>query len=493
MKAINFHHKRSLPAEKDLHRLHGLIALLPGKPGRHHWKALPFGDRLHAQLGKRKAACKPGDLESVTLPGDPPIPVQILFIPEKHDAFQRLTLARKAVSAALSVKPAHLALLCTEDDKKGREFFIALIRAALAANAELPSYKREKPPAPSLERITYAGIGARLPTDRLVAEAEGNELARQLTLEPANKLTPALYLRRIRRLARENGWRTTFFDSAALKRKKAGAFLAVTQASRQQDAGIVHLRYQPGGARGTRVALVGKGICFDTGGINLKTARYMQDMNEDMAGSAAALGVLLALSRMGVDFPVDCWLALAQNHIGPDAYKPSDVVTACNGTTIEVVHSDAEGRMVLADTLALATRRKPSAVIDFATLTGACVYSLSSRYSGVFTNCDALLNPLLEAGRRSGERVWPFPLDDDYDDALESKIADVRQCALEGEADHILAARFLKRFVAEVPWIHIDLAASRHAGGLAHIPTDVTGFGVHYAVELLLGDYLQNL
>ena len=143
--------------------------------------------------------------------------------------------------------------------------------------------------------------------------------------------------------------------------------------------------------------------------------------------------------------------------------------------------------MVLADTLALASKEKPQLMIDYATLTGACIYALSSRYSGAFSNRESLHASLTAAGRDSGERVWPFPLDKDFDDALKSDIADTLQCSLEGEADHILATRFLKRFVDEkINWVHVDLAASNHKGGLGHIPTDTTGFGVRYTLNLLL-------
>lgn len=143
--------------------------------------------------------------------------------------------------------------------------------------------------------------------------------------------------------------------------------------------------------------------------------------------------------------------------------------------------------MVLADTLALACKEKPQLLIDYATLTGACIYSLSSRYSGVFSNRDTLHATLTTAGRDSGERVWPFPLDKDFDEDLKSTIADTKQCTLEGEADHILAARFLNRFVdSKINWVHVDLAASNRKGGLGHIPTDTTGFGVRYTLNLLL-------
>ncbi|MDX5410716.1 MAG: leucyl aminopeptidase family protein, partial [Thauera sp.] len=269
---------------------------------------------------------------------------------------------------------------------------------------------------------------------------------------------------------------------------KAGAFLAVTQASERDDGGLLRLSYRPKGhAKKPGLALIGKGICFDTGGVNLKSAKSMHGMHEDMEGSAVALGTLLALSLLKVDFAVDCWLALAENHIGPQAYKPNDVVTASDGTRIEIVHTDAEGRMVLADALAIAARDKPALMLDYATLTGACVYALSTRYSGVFGNREELLALLTDTGRHCGERVWPFPMDADFDAALKSDIADIKQCTLDSEADHILAARFLNRFVpADVPWLHVDLSAGNHKGGLAHIPGDVTGFGVTLTVQALL-------
>ena len=241
------------------------------------------------------------------------------------------------------------------------------------------------------------------------------------------------------------------------------------------------------------MALVGKGICFDTGGTNLKSARGMQYMHEDMLGSAVAIGTLLALTRIGVAFSVDCWLAITENRLSPAAYKPQDVVTASNGTTIEVIHTDAEGRMALADALALASREKPQLIIDYATLTGACVNAVTERYSGAFTNRRVLETALVRAGRASGERVWPFPLDSDFDEPLESQIADIKQCVIENEGDHILAARFLSRFVGDdTPWIHIDLASARKKGGLGHVPTDVTGFGVRYSLALLLDERLAQ-
>ena len=161
------------------------------------------------------------------------------------------------------------------------------------------------------------------------------------------------------------------------------------------------------------------------------------------------------------------------------------MITALNGTTIEIVHTDAEGRMVLSDTLTLAAREKPDLIVDFATLTGSMHVALGDRYSGFFATSEELAKRAVAAGLASGERVWPFPLDEDYDTALESHIADVKQCSMEGEADHILGARLLKRFTDERPWIHVDLSGSSCKGGLGAVGTDVTGFGVAWGTQLL--------
>lgn len=211
----------------------------------------------------------------------------------------------------------------------------------------------------------------------------------------------------------------------------------------------------------------------------------MLGMHEDMNGSAVALGILLAATRADLALEIDCWLAIAQNHLSPSAYKQNDVITALNGLTIEIIHTDAEGRMVLADTLTLAAKQKPDVIIDFATLTGSMHTALGSRYSGIFSNQDSLAHKAVSAGKKSGERVCAFPMDPDYDANLKSNIADVKQCALDGEFDHILAARFLNQFVNDLPWIHVDLSASSHKDGLGAVGSDVTGFGVSWAIELI--------
>jgi leucyl aminopeptidase len=479
---------------------HLLVLLPPLKKGSQKppaWPNFPYSEQLQKRWKDRTASVKEQALLVTDLPNNNATRVFLTTASANSNAFKRLNQAREIIAAALVDNPDSLVLVMPGlDEEQQTQCAETLISAALAACHSLPSFSKKHPAARKLKAIHIYGCEAKLDTRRLLTEADGNNLARSLTALPPNKLAPKDYLKQIRILAKTQGWKLEFLDHKALLRKKAGAFLAVSQGSDHKDAGIVHLSYRPstaGAAKNLhRLALVGKGICFDTGGTNLKPAKFMHGMHEDMQGSAVALGTLLTLSQLKVPFAIDCWLALAENHIGPNAYKQNDVVTACNGTTIEVMHTDAEGRMVLADTLALAARSKPDLIIDYATLTGTCIYALGTHYSGVFTNRDRLRETLIEAGRDSGERVWPFPMDEDFDTALESQVADIKQCTLGGEPDHILAARFLQRFVDERPWIHIDLAAGNNKGGLAHIPSDITGFGVRFTVKLLLDKVLDK-
>ncbi|HTN93239.1 MAG TPA: leucyl aminopeptidase family protein [Gallionella sp.] len=392
---------------------------------------------------------------------------------------------RKALQLLLDEQPAGIAIVVQGDAAQRKQAAEAAVYAAWVNGASLPLHKKKPDQRKPLQKIALYGFSDKKIFDGLKAQAEGNLLCRTLTVLPPNELTPGLYRKRIRDLAGQNGWQLKEFDLKTLRKMGAGAFVAVAQGSSEEDAAIVHLRYKNPKAKQT-VALVGKGICFDTGGYNLKPARYMHGMHEDMNGSAVALGILLAATQQKLPVNIDCWLAIAQNHIGPKAYKQNDIVKALNGTTIEIMHTDAEGRMVLSDTLTLASRAKPSLLIDFATLTGSMHVALGTRYSGVLGNRDELLQKAVQAGQQSGERLCAFPLDEDYEPALDSKVADIKQCTLDGEADHILAARFLKRFVEhDVPWLHVDLSASRCEGGLGSIAGEVTGFGVGWGLRML--------
>jgi leucyl aminopeptidase len=420
---------------------------------------------------------------------DDALPMVVALAKGSMSAFERLTLATRIWKELTPVSGAKV-LIASQDltATQSQAMLEALTAAALAATAPMPVMKSKPAKAIEPPQLTLLSEGPEVDTAQSIAIDRGNHVARWLTTLPPNVLHTSSYRKALRDLARSEGWAFSFIDEGALKRLNAGAFLAVTRANEHREAGIVRLRYRaPGGTRARKkLALVGKGICFDTGGINLKPHKSMYQMHEDMQGSAVAVGTLLALSRLEVPYDIDCWLAITENQIGPNAFRPQEVVRAVNGVTIQVAHSDAEGRMVLADTLAIASREKPDLIIDFATLTGSCVTALTERYSGAFTNRPEWHSAIEAAGRDSGERVWPFPMDEDFDSDLDSSIADILQCTPDSKGDHILAARFLNRFVpAETPWIHIDLAASNRSGGLAHVPTDFTGFGVRYTTQLL--------
>jgi leucyl aminopeptidase len=393
--------------------------------------------------------------------------------------FERLSTLRKATMLLLDETPKTLAIvpLGVDDDTLADALYVALVNGV-----PLPQQKKKMPMA--LKEITLPRRPAS--ADFCIALAKANLLARELTALPPNKLDPAHYRERLRALAKEKKFAIEEYDFRKLKKMGAGAFCAVAQGSDGDGGGaaIVHLSWQPKKAAKS-LALVGKGICYDTGGHNLKPAKYMAGMHEDMNGSAVALSILSAAAELNLPVRIDCWLAIAKNHISPAAYAQGDIVTALNGTTIEVAHTDAEGRMVLADTLALAAKNKPGLMIDFATLTGSMTVALGTRYSGVFASADELAAHAVAAGKASGERVCVFPQDADYEPALDSKVADIKQCTLDGEADHILAARFLGRFVGKTPWIHMDLSAASCAGGLGAVATDTTGFGVSWGLALL--------
>ena len=442
----------------------------------------PYLALLEATLARRKK--KWADLAKAPISVDAGgALVAWVMVDAKQSVFEQQTAMRKALAALLSEEPAAITIAVLGDAAQRKAAAQLAVYTAWINGFKLPERKKSNK-INNLKSIVLFGHSAADGFAAQRAQAEGNVLCRELTVLPPNELTPGAYRARVKALARQHGWKHEEFDFNRLRKMGAGAFCAVAQGGDERDAAIVHVQYRHRAAKKT-VALVGKGICFDTGGHNLKPARYMQGMHEDMNGSAAALGILLAATRAKSQVNIDCWMALAQNHLSPRAYKQNEVVRALNGTTIEVVHTDAEGRMVLSDTLTLAARKKPDLIVDFATLTGSMHVALGSRYSGVFATSETLARDAVAAGSASGERVCVFPMDDDYDAALDSSIADVKQCTMDGEADHILAARLLQRFTDKRPWIHVDLSAHSCKGGLGAVASDTNGFGVGWGLALL--------
>lgn len=463
-----------------------LLVVMPESAGRESLASLPESGRwkdLHAREKPRA-----GTVRTTALANRRQTMAVLGFLGAQASAFERLALAGRMLKEAAARSPECLGLAAIGTSATIETGLEALLSASLAQAFALPSFKADTAGQRRIRRIVLPPRPD-LDLRHVRACAGGTNLARWLTALPPNILDSRGYRSSLTRLARRHGLTMRWLGEAALRRAGANAFLAVASANEHPAAGIAHLAYRPGrrSAASPDLALVGKGVVFDTGGVNLKPHRSMLEMHTDMGGSAVALATLIALAELRAPIAADAWLAITENHIGPRAYRPQEVVRAANGLTIQVVHTDAEGRMALADTLALASRTRPRLMIDFATLTGACVYSLTERMSGVFANRRALADALVAAGRASGERVWSFPFDADFDADLDSHAADILQCAVEGKGDHILAARFLNRFVPqEIPWAHVDLSSATRTGGLGHINTDVTGFGVRFALELIV-------
>lgn len=445
-------------------------------------KDIPQGDLLAATLKRRDMKVEEFAKSFVTANTANGGLVSWVMLDFDKDTFALHTQVRKAMQPLLDEQPNILSIAVFGANAQ-RAAELAVYGAWV--NGALLPVNKKKDERKALQKIALYGCEDKKTFDMLNARAAGNLLCRELTVLAPNELTPATYRQRVKILAKDNKWKHEAFDMKALRKMGAGAFVAVAQGSHDEDAAIVHLTYKHPKAKQT-VALVGKGICFDTGGHNLKPSRYMYNMHTDMNGSAVALGILLAASQQKLAVNIDCWLAIAQNHIGPNAFKQNDIVTALNGTTIEIVHTDAEGRMVLADTLTLASRAKPDVLLDFATLTGSMKSALGHRYAGVLGNRAELLQQAVHIGQQEGERLCAFPMDADYEAELESKVADIKQCSPDGEADHILATRFLLRFVEhDTPWLHVDLSTCRCPGGLGAVATEVTGFGVGWGLEML--------
>ena len=439
-----------------------------------------------------KAVMKRRDLKTDAMTQSP-LAVQLpggtlaVYVMLKAEAtpFETHEAIRKALSVLLGEHPKAVTLAVFGDDAFKARTAEAAVYTALVNAVSLPSRKSKTDAV--LKTVQLFGHKSADGFARVKALAEGNTLTRSLTVQGPDELTPGVYRKRIKVLAKQYGWTVEEYGFDKLKKMGAGAFCAVAQGSPAKDAAIVRISYKGAKTKAKKVAFVGKGICFDTGGHNLKPAKYMQGMHEDMNGSAVVLGILAAASKMKLPVALDGWVALAENHISPEAYRQNEVVKALNGTTIEIVHTDAEGRMVLADTLTLAAKAKPDLIADFATLTGSMHYALGSRMSGVFATSSALAHQASRAAMASGERIVVFPYPEDYDSALDSSVADVKQCSMEGEADHILATRFLSRFVGDTPWLHMDLSGHNCKGGLGAVMSDANGFGVAWGIALLDG------
>ncbi|MFO7653263.1 MAG: leucyl aminopeptidase [Candidatus Krumholzibacteriia bacterium] len=322
------------------------------------------------------------------------------------------------------------------------------------------------------------------------AFAAGTLLARRLVNLPANHLTPADLADEARRLAAHHGYSARILGPRQLERAGMGAILGVSRGSRQEPRLII-LKTRQAPRRAVKVALVGKGVTFDSGGISLKPGPKMEEMKADMAGGAAVLGAALILARLQVPVDLRVLIPAVENLPDGDAIKPADVLTTAAGKTVEVLNTDAEGRLILADALHLACAGKPDHVIDIATLTGACQIALGEHFAGLMGHSGELNDILVQAGGETFERVWPLPVIDEHRKAMEGTISDLKNLGgREGGA--LTAAAFLSHFVPpEIPWAHLDMAGTALGDGKDGLgPRGATGYGARLlarAVQILAG------
>ena len=301
-------------------------------------------------------------------------------------------------------------------------------------------------------RIDAVRVGA----ERGRVSAEATVWARDMANEPSNFLTPSELADRARQIAQAEGLEFEVFEREQMQQMGMGALLGVAQGSQQQPKLIV-LRYRGGAPESKSLGLVGKGITFDSGGISIKPSQGMEEMKGDMAGGADVIAAIRALAQLKAKLNVTAIVPATENMPGGSAQRPGDVVRAMNGKTIEVVNTDAEGRLILADALCYARKLELSPVVDVATLTGAMSITLGKVAFGAMTNSKSLLRRIQQAARAAGERVWQLPLFDDYMEKLDSEVADIKNVGGR-EAGSITAALFLKQFIDDTPWVHLDIA-----------------------------------
>ncbi len=390
---------------------------------------------------------------------------------DPHALMRRIGAAGRALVAE-RVRTATLSLPAGLPEETAQAVILGLHRSLY----RFDRYRsRAGSPAP---RVTVTGASAawRSAAEQAVPLAEGIALARDLINTPAEDMGPDELEEAARKVAHDAGLRITVHDAKACRRMGMGAITAVGRASARPPRMIV-LEYRGGPKPGDALALCGKGIVFDTGGLDLKSADSMLLMKKDMGGAATLLGVAWAVGRLRPSRPVRFYLAVAENAIGGNAIRPGDVVRALDGTTIEIGNTDAEGRLVLADAVSLAVREKAARIVDAATLTGAALVALGRIRVPLVGNDDRLLSDIEAAAQASGEKVWRFPSDDEYKDLFKSKIADLKNTGRAGEGAGVLTGGlFIGHFAGKTPWAHLDMSPASWSDGAHDLgPAGATG------------------
>jgi len=399
------------------------------------------------------------------------------------NSFRRAAAA--FVRAAWRAERAGLALADAAPDSLDRR----AVAQAVAEGASLAAYRftnyKSDPDGCRLEWVGVAGLGGKRladGVDRGEVVAGAVRLARDLVNEPPGSLIPKVLAAAAERVAGEVGLEVEVLDEKQCRRMGLGGISGVGQGSTNPPR-LVKLTYTPSNPRST-IALVGKGITFDSGGLSIKTGEGMMTMKTDMSGAAAVLGAMSALPSVQPRTQVVGFMCIAENMPSGSAIRPGDVLKIRNGKTVEVLNTDAEGRLVLADGLSLAAEEEPAAIIDVATLTGACMIALGNKIAGLMGTNDDLLGQIEEAAQRAGEPVWRLPLPGDYRKQLDSDVADVKNIGGGRYGGALVAGLFLKEFAGDVPWAHLDIAGpARSEDDDGYLAKGGTGFGVRTLIE----------
>ncbi|MEO6987768.1 MAG: leucyl aminopeptidase [Aquihabitans sp.] len=368
----------------------------------------------------------------------------------------------------------------------------AVAAEALAEGLALGAYGfadyKAPPETTVIETVTIVAKGGKKVTEaveRGVATANAVALVRDLVNTPGGDLTPSVFAAEAVELAAEHGLEVDVLGRTGLEAGGFGGLLGVARGSAQEPQ-LVKLTYRPEGKAKGRVALVGKGVTFDSGGLSIKPSGSMEWMKTDMAGAATVMATMTLVSWVAPRMEVTAYLPLTDNMLGPDATRVGDVLRTRNGKTVEVLNTDAEGRLILADALALAVEEEPDAIIDVATLTGACMVALGDRTAGLMGNNEALSERLLDAANAAGEAVWPLPLPEHLRKPLDSEVADLRNIGTGSFGGALTAGIFLQEFVGDVPWAHLDIAGPSNAtSAYDEMTKGGTGFGVRTLANLL--------
>jgi leucyl aminopeptidase len=405
----------------------------------------------------------------------------------KRDRFDAAEMRKLAGATLRSLKSKGIRsiVLTLDEPFRSDDFAAAAIEGALLADLETVQYKTD-PKKNEKQVASFAVLGAsRSAADRGRVLAEAQNFTRSLANEPANVLTPLVLAERAREMAAGQGLECEVLDQDRMRQLGMGSLLAVAMGSAEPPALIV-VRYKPATplASPDHLGLIGKGVTFDTGGISIKPADGMDKMRYDMAGGAAVLGAMRAIAQLKPSIPVTALIPAVENMPGSRAQRPGDIVTTLSGKTVEVLNTDAEGRMILIDALTYAQRLGCTHMVDAATLTGAIVVALGAVNVGAFTNNQAFLDKLLGAAKAEGEKMWQLPMDEEYKEALKSSFADLHNIGGR-PAGAVTAAIFLRDFVGDTPWIHLDIAGTAWLDDAKpYMGKGASGVGVRTFVKL---------